>query len=117
MQRAPQELLKPPSTDDAVLQEIVQRLVEVYRPLRIYLFGSVARGEAGPDSDYDILVVVPDEAPAELRDCGPAYRALQGLRVAKDVFVWRQTEFDRRLHLKASLPSTVLREGRLLYAA
>jgi predicted nucleotidyltransferase len=55
MQRAQQELLKPPSTDDAVLQEIVRRLVEVYRPLRIYLFGSVARGEAGPDSREFLL--------------------------------------------------------------
>lgn len=48
---------------DPVLAEIVRRLVEAYQPERIYLFGSVARGDAGPNSDYDLLVVVPDDAP------------------------------------------------------
>lgn len=77
----------------------------------------MARGEAGRDSDYDIMVVGPDEAPAELQDCAPACRARQGLGAAKDILMWRRAGFQRRLHLKASLPSAVLREGRLLYAA
>jgi len=107
---------RPPSADDPVLAEVVRRLVEVYHPLRIYLFGSVARGDAGPDSDYDILVVVPDGAPPELQDSKLGYRALQGLRIAKDLLVWKQSDFEGRLHLKASLPSTLVREGKLLYA-
>ena len=96
---------------------MVRRLVQAYRPERIYLFGSVARGDAGPDSDYDIMVVVPDEAPREMRDCDLAYRTLRGLGIAKDVLVWTQSDFDQRLHLKASLPSTILREGKPLHAA
>jgi len=48
--------------------EIVRRLVELYRPERIYLFGSSARGTAGPDSDYDFMVVVPDDTPREVRE-------------------------------------------------
>ncbi len=51
-------------TDDQVLAEIVRRLTEAFQPERIYLFGSKARGESGPDSDYDLLIVVPDEASA-----------------------------------------------------
>ena len=39
---------------DPALAEVVRRLVEAYEPERIYLFGSVARGESGPDSDYDL---------------------------------------------------------------
>jgi predicted nucleotidyltransferase len=111
------DALRPPSDEDPVLTELVRRLVDVYHPLRIYLFGSTARGDAGPDSDYDVLLLVPDDAPPEQKDCDLAYRALRGLRIAKDILVWTRTEFDRRLHLKASLPSTVLREGKLLYAA
>ena len=106
-----------PSADDPVLAEVVRRLTAAYRPDRIYLFGSTARGEAGPDSDYDIMVVVPDHSPPECRNCDLAYRVLRGLRVAKDVLVWTGTEFEKRLHLNASLPSTVVREGKLLYAA
>jgi len=117
MQRPGLETAKPPSADDPVLAEIVRRLVEVYHPLRIYLFGSAARGDAGPDSDYDLIVVVPDEAPAELHDSKLGYRALGGLGIAKDLLVWPRRFFEEQLHLRASLPSTVLEEGKLLYAA
>ena len=110
-------VFKTPSASDAALSEVVRRLVEAYRPDRIYLFGSVARGDAGPDSDYDIMVVVPDDAPAELRRSRAAYEALWGTGVASDVLVWTVSQFDSRLHLATSLPATVVREGRLLHAA
>jgi predicted nucleotidyltransferase len=108
---------KGPSTEDPVLGVIIDRLVEIFRPDRIYLFGSAARGDAGPDSDYDVMIVVPDATPPAMRDTGPAYRALWRLGAALDLLVWRRAEFDDRLHLRASLPSTVQREGKLLYAA
>lgn len=102
---------------DAALEEAVRRLVDVYRPDFVYLFGSVARGEAGPDSDFDLLVVVADAAPPQLRRAGKGYEALWGLGVPVDIVVWTRGDFDRRLHLKASLPATVVREGVLLHAA
>jgi len=82
----------------------------------VYLFGSRARGEPGPDSDYDFLLVVPDDAPPERRQSRLAYEALRGTGVAADVLVCTRTWFDRRRGLRASLPGTVLREGRLLHA-
>jgi len=111
------ESFRPPSADDPVLPEVVRRLVEVYHPLRIYLFGSAARGDAGPDSDYDIMVILPDVAPQHLRRGSPGYRALRGTGVAADVQVWPQGDFNSQLHLKASFPSTIVREGKLLYGA
>jgi hypothetical protein len=51
-------------------------VVEIFRPDRIYLVGSAARGDAGPDSDYDLMIVVPDATQAAMPDTGPAYRAL-----------------------------------------
>ena len=104
-----------PSASDWALTELTRRLVETYQPERVYLFGSVARGDAGADSDYDIMIVVPDTSTPEQQDCKMGYRALCGLGIAKDILVWTRGEFDKRLHLKASLPSTVLREGKLLY--
>jgi predicted nucleotidyltransferase len=102
---------------DAELAEAVRRLAEVYRPERIYLFGSVARGDAGPNSDYDLMILVPDSAPREMQSEDAGYFALRGSGAAADIQVWRRADFDRQLHLKASLPSTVAREGKLLYAA
>ena len=110
-------VFKTPTASDKVLSDVVRRLVEAYRPERVYLFGSVARGDAGPDSDYDIMVVMPDDAPPELRRSRTAYLALWGTGVATDVLVWTASQFDSRLHLAASLPATIIREGRLLHAA
>jgi predicted nucleotidyltransferase len=99
------------------LDEILRRLIATYTPERVYLFGSAARGDHGPDSDYDLLVVVSDDTPPESRSSGRAYDALWGLEVSTDVLVWTRSAFEARLHLQASLPATVVREGRLLHAA
>ncbi len=110
-------IFKTPTAGDPALAEVVRRLVEAYRPERIYLFGSVARGDAGADSDYDLMVVIPDDAPPEFRRSSIAYEILWGTGVASDVLVWTASRFDSRSHLAASLPATVLRECRLLHAA
>jgi predicted nucleotidyltransferase len=102
---------------DPSLTEIVRRVVLAYEPERVYLFGSKARGDYGPDSDYDLLVVVPDDAPRERRRSHLAYQVLRGTGIAADVLVCTRSYFEARRHLKASLPGTVLREGRLLHAA
>ena len=103
-------------TRDEAIAEITNRLVEFYRPIRIYLFGSVARGDDGPDSDLDFLVVVPDDAPAHKLRPGAGRRAVRGTRFAKDIIPWRKTDFEERAAwVTASLPATVVREGRVLY--
>lgn len=114
-----QQVAKPgtPAAGDAVLAEIVRRLVEAYDPEGVYLFGSTARGDAGPDSDYDLLVVVPDDAPKERKRSRLAYEVLRGTGVAADVLVCTHSYFEQRRHLKASLPGTVLREGKKLHGA
>lgn len=106
-----------PAVTDSKLSEVLRRLVEAYAPERIYLFGSKARADAGADSDYDLLVVVPDDAPPERKRSRLAYVALRGTGTAADVLVCTRRYFEERLHLKASLPATIAREGKLLYAA
>jgi uncharacterized protein len=115
------EQIQSPATDllaqDPVLREMVQRLVAAVNPERIYLFGSMARGDAGPDSDYDLLAVVAaSDLPPHRRDI-QAFRALCGVGAAKDVVVYTREEFESRSLAPSSLPATVLREGKLLYAA
>jgi predicted nucleotidyltransferase len=110
-------VFRTPTASDPVLAEVVRRLLEAYLPERIYLFGSVARGEAGPDSDYDLLLVVPDDAPPERRRSRLAYEVLRGTGAAADVLVCTRSYFEKRRWLQASLPGTVLREGRALHGA
>jgi len=109
--------LVPTPPSDPRLKEMVRRLEERLRPERIYLFGSRARGDAGPDSDYDLLVVVASSMlPGYKRD-QEASRALRGVGAAKDVIVLTSDEFWRKASVVCSLPATVLREGTLLYVA
>ncbi len=104
-------------SQDPVLGEIVKRLVEACQPERIYLFGSRARGSSGVDSDYDIMVVVAESQEPAYRRAQRAHSLLWDLGTAADILVWTREAFDSRIHLRASLPATIAREGRLLYAA
>ena len=102
---------------DPTLAEIVRRLVAALAPERIYLFGSKARGEAGPDSDYDILVLVEHPSEPRYRLAQKGFRALRGVPAAVDVVVWGRATFDARQHLSASFAGMVAREGRVLHGA
>lgn len=105
------------ATYDGVLSEMVERLVRGPGPTRIYLFGSRARGDDDPDSDYDLLVVVRESAMPGYRQAQEAFRLLYGVGVAKDVVVLTEDEFDRKRNVPGAMPETVVREGVLLYAA
>jgi predicted nucleotidyltransferase len=107
----------PPTADAALLDDILDRLVRELKPDQVYLFGSRARGDADPDSDFDLLIVVTESSlPGYARD-RLALRALRGIRVPVDTIVLTREEFDRKREVVSSLPATVEREGKLLYAA
>ena len=114
---AREAIMPPPAAGDPVLDEIVRRLAAAYEPEAMYLFGSAARGEGGPNSDYDVLLVVPDDASVERLRARRAYEVLWGIGVAVDVLIWRRSAFEDGADVSTSLPATVLREGVLLYAA
>ena len=102
--------------DPAVLQELVRRVVESVQPLRIILFGSAARGEMGPNSDLDTLVVIADQS-----DCLAVNkilaRKLRGLGCAMDIVVVRQSELEQNGDNPYLVLHTALTEGRELYRA
>jgi predicted nucleotidyltransferase len=104
---------------DPFLRKLVDLFVKEYRPERIYLFGSKARGEAGCYSDYDVMIIVPDDTPKSIRETGRAHKLMwkADLTEPVDVLVWSKSRFEAVTHLKASLPAVILEEGTLLYAA
>ena len=103
--------------NDRVLAELVDRLVRAFQPERIYLFGSRVRGQEGPDSDYDLLVIVSTSKHPPYRRAQHAQEVLWGIWAAADVLVLTREEFESRRTAQTSLAATVLEEGRLLYAA
>ena len=98
------------------LDELVRRIVRTAAPVRILLFGSAALDNLGPDSDLDVLVIMPDGVHRR-QTAQKIYLALTGLGVAKDIVV--VTESDVREY--ADNPSLIiypaLREERELYSA
>lgn len=103
--------------EQAKLDEATCRLVEQFHPERIYLFGSHARGNWNKDSDFDLMVIVDASDDPRARRAQQAYRALRGVQLPVEVHVWTREEFDCYLSVAASLASTILSEGTLLYAA
>jgi predicted nucleotidyltransferase len=99
----------------AHIARMVQRIVKKFRPEQIILFGSHARGEAGPDSDVDLLVVMSFEGSA--RDKAVEIReALHDILIPKDIIVTSPEDFAWRKDVVGTIEWPAAREGKVLYA-
>lgn len=102
--------------DAQVLDELVNRVLAVTQPKRIVLFGSGARGEMTPDSDLDLLIIVPSDS--DCRQIAKAiYRNLIGYSLPVDVVVSTEADLNRYADTPGLIYRSALREGRELYAA
>jgi uncharacterized protein len=97
------------------IQKIVNRIVERFHPEQIILFGSQARGDAGPDSDVDLLVVMPVEGSKREKQL-EIRMALHDIHVPKDVIVSTFEEFAWRKEIVGTIERPAARQGKVLYA-
>lgn len=102
-------------SDSEVIEQLVQRIIELVQPLRIILFGSAARGEMGPDSDIDVLVVMP-EGVHRRQTAQLLYRQIRGLGVPFDILVATPDDLERHKDNIGLIYQSILREGREVYA-
>ncbi len=102
--------------DPAILADIVKRVVEAANPEKIVLFGSAARGEMGPNSDVDLLVIkggkfnywrVYDTIREHLRDA----------TMPIDVVLVTPEDVERYRHSHCLVICPALREGKLIYGS
>lgn len=103
-------LLSPDMIEDAARRAVAAAT----DPVRVILFGSYARGDAGKDSDLDLLVI----------ERGGQDKATEYLRIQEalgsmnaDVIVQSEEEFDRRSQVRSSLSYWARKEGKVLYDA
>jgi predicted nucleotidyltransferase len=97
-----------------ILDEVTRRLVAQFRPTRIILFGSQARGTADERSDVDLLVICPVDG-RRLELMTVMDRALKGLGVARDIIILTPEEFERDRHIPGTIARPADREGKVLY--
>lgn len=103
-----------PTVTPELLDDVVQRILDVGSPRRIVLFGSRARGDARRNSDLDLLIIEDSELPRYRRP--PRYlRALVGVFPAKDIVVWTPAEVNAWRDVPNAFITSALREGRTLY--
>jgi predicted nucleotidyltransferase len=95
--------------------ELLDKVVAHFAPQRVVLFGSTARGEAGPDSDVDLLVVVDDDTPPEALGARSVYEARRDYHGAVDILPCRASVLAARARAKGSFADIVLREGVTVY--
>ena len=100
---------------DEQLEELTRRIVEAVHPLRIILFGSAARGQAGPDSDVDVLVVMP-EGTHRRRTAQYLHTQFFGIPFGVDVLVTTPLHLQRHRRNVGLIYGNTLAEGRELYA-
>jgi predicted nucleotidyltransferase len=100
----------------AVLDEILRRIIEVAQPDRIILFGSAARGQMGPDSDIDLLVIKGGIASRRAL-AQQIYLHLFGVPTPVDVIVVTPQDVERFRDKVGSIIGPALREGKEVYAA
>ena len=103
-------------SDLEVIEQLVQRIIELVQPLRIILFGSAVRGEMGHDSDIDVLMVMP-EGVHRRRTAQLLYRQIRGLGVPFDIVVATPDDLEKHKDNIGLIYRTVLQEGREVYAA
>lgn len=102
------------NTEHAV-DMMVERLVERFGPEQIILFGSHARGTAGPDSDVDLLVVMPFTGSKRAKQLEMRL-ALHDIALPKDIILASPDEVVRRRNVVGTIIRPALREGKVLYA-
>jgi len=102
--------------DPRVVDRMIQTVVASVQPLRIILFGSAARGEMGPDSDLDVLVVMPNGTHRR-KTAQQLYRQIRGLGVPFDIVVATSEDLEVHRSNPGLIYQTILREGTEVYVA
>jgi predicted nucleotidyltransferase len=96
------------------INEMVRRIVKRFDPEQIILFGSHAKGTAGPDSDVDLLIIMPVSGSKREKQIEIGV-ALHDIRIPMDIIVTTPEEVERRKNLVGTIIRPALREGEIIY--
>lgn len=98
------------------IEEVKNRLIKVYSPLEIYLFGSYAWGTPDEESDLDLLIVIEESNLPRHKRGKPGLEVLWGLGISKDLMVYTEEEFKKQSINPYSLVNKIYNKGKRLYA-
>jgi predicted nucleotidyltransferase len=99
-----------------LIDNLIARIVDAVHPLRIILFGSTSRGKIGPDSDVDVMVVMPDGTHRS-NTVRYLYTQLTGFGFPVDIVVATPSLLDQHKDNMGLIYRSVLAEGKEIYVA
>src|SRR5438093_952738 len=102
--------------DNKTIDEVKKRLVNVYKPLEIYLFGSYVWSVPTKDSDLDLVVIVEKSDEKSYKRSMAGDRALYGMPLAWDLIVYTKDEFSRFVDDISTLCYKIKKEGKKIYS-
>lgn len=100
----------------AIINEAIKRLVKVYDPLQIYLYGDYVWGSPNEESTFDLLIVIEESDERVLKRGYLAFEALLGLKIPQNVVVFTKEEFDKYAKDPKSNTYEIKNRGKVLYA-
>ena len=95
--------------------ELLKSVVDYFNPRKVILFGSRARGDARPDSDHDLLVIVDDDIPASKLHWRSIHEARRRYRKAVDIVAYRQSTYDGEVGVIGTLAHMAKADGVIVY--
>jgi len=101
---------------DIEIQSIVKQLIHLYKPDKVILFGSLAKGEIHQGSDIDLFIIkrdVPELGVDRIRQLDELIK----YSLATDFIVYKPEELEQRLKLGDPFVKSILEEGKVLYDA
>lgn len=103
---------------NSLIQDMVETIVREADPDAVILFGSRARGDAGTESDVDLIIV--EREPFGLQrsrrqEIARLYFALRKLPIAKDLLVYSRDEFEQLKHVSGHVIARAQQEGKVLH--
>jgi len=93
---------------------LLERIEKVYHPEQVWLFGSRARGDARPTSDWDLMVLVPDATEEDKFDPLIAWQVQNDSGVYADVIPIRQSDYRGSIDVTNTLSFEIAREGYII---
>jgi Nucleotidyltransferase domain len=103
-------------TKSRVPRDLLDPVVEYFRPQRVILFGSRTRGEAHRDSDIDLLVIVDDDTPDDKLTWKAGFEVHRSHHAA-DVLAMRAEDFERNRVIVDTLAAEADVDGIVVYGS
>jgi predicted nucleotidyltransferase len=97
------------------IDRIINRIVEVYQPEKVILFGSYAGGNVREDSDLDLFLIKQTNEEPVARAAG-IRKELRDFFVPMDILIFTPDEIERDKDRKYTFIHNVLKSGRIVYA-